>query len=304
MKRSRIRLLTAMGLMMLLGTCFGGCAFWRGTEPLETLSYTFDENHPKTNLIVFLRGRGGSHEDFAEEGFVDDVWHRKLPFDMMAPDTHIGYYFAETLVPRLKEDVIDPARARGYERIWLVGVSMGGLGALMYLRSHPEDLKGVYIISPFLGYADIVEEVADAGGIAEWTPGAYDSGDDWERMFWDWLKTYADDPGTWPPVYLGYGEEDDFARAQAMLADILLLERVFVIEGGHDPLTMRRLWLRFLDRGGFKGPFGGQEGGQVSEGVGDAPAVIPYPSAEFPAPGRIGVEPFHVGVVKLIQAFP
>ena len=254
MTKRRILCLTAVGLVLVLGTGFWGCAFWGGTEPLESLVYTVDENHPNTNLIVFLKGRGGRQESFAEEGFVADVWHRKLPFDMMAPNAHMGYYFAETLVPRLKADVIDPARAKGYERIWLVGVSMGGLGALMYLRSHPGDLAGVYVISPFLGYRDIVQEVADAGGIRRWTPGAYDPGNDWERMFWDWLKTYAENPGAWPPFYLGYGSEDDFVKAQGMLADVLPRGRVFVIEGAHDPLTMRQLWLRFLDAGGLGRP--------------------------------------------------
>ncbi|WP_373499582.1 alpha/beta fold hydrolase [Desulfococcus sp.] len=253
MNKKQIRCLAA-GLMLALGAGFWGCALLGGNDPLKTLSYVRDDNRPATSLIVFLKGRSGNHESFAEEGFVADVWDRGLLFDMMAPDAHIGYYFAETLVPRLKADVIDPARARGVERIWLVGVSMGGLGSLMYLRTHPGDLAGVCLIAPFLGYQKIVKEVSDAGGVRKWNPGTYDPDDDWERMFWDWLKTYAGSPGSWPPVYLGYGGEDDFTLAQGMLSDILPRDRVFVIDGGHDPATMKALWGRFLDAGGLGTP--------------------------------------------------
>ena len=159
-------------------------------------------------------------------------------------------------MPRLKADVIDPARARGYQRIWLVGVSMGGLGRPdVSCGPTPEDLTGVYVISPFLGYRNIVQEVADAGGIRRWTPGTYDPGDDWERMFWDWLKTYAENPDAWPPVYLGYGSEDDFVRAQGMLTDVLPRGRDLCNRGGPTtPLTMRRLWQRFLDGDGLGRP--------------------------------------------------
>ena len=51
----------------------------------------------------------------------------KLPYDMVAPNAHFGYYFGETLVNRLKVDIIDPSKVKGYENVWLVGASMGGL---------------------------------------------------------------------------------------------------------------------------------------------------------------------------------
>jgi len=48
---------------------------------------------------------------------------------------------------------------------------MGGLGALMYLRAHPEDIAGVCLISPFLGYPGIISEISAAGGLTAWIPG-------------------------------------------------------------------------------------------------------------------------------------
>ena len=241
-------LLKKRGLLLAAGVLLTGCA-WFGTDaPLKPLSYEAVEGERQPNLILFLRGRGGSHKSFAEEGFVAAVRERGLPFDMVAPNSHLGYYVAETLVPRLKEDIIDPAKARGYEKIWLVGASMGGLGALMYIRSHPEDIDGVYVISPFLSYEEIVAEITEAGGVRSWYPREYDPDEDWERMFWAWLKGYEADRDDWPPVYIGYGKADAYVQGQKLMADILPSNRVFAVEGGHDPETMYLLWLRFLDR--------------------------------------------------------
>ncbi|MFZ5569271.1 MAG: alpha/beta fold hydrolase [Thermodesulfobacteriota bacterium] len=237
-------ILTAVLPLLLLAT---GCAYWGTNAPLNLLRYPAAEGGQSADLIVMLRGRGGDHKSFEQDGFIRDLRERLCPQDVVIPDSHLGYYMAETLVPRLKTDVIAPAKAAGYRRIWLVGVSMGGLGALMYLREHPEDIDGVYVIAPFLGYEDIIAEVAGAGGVAAWQPGSYDPGKDWERMFWDWLKTYANDPAAWAPIFLGYGAQDSFNPAHRLLGAILPPERIYAIQGGHDPRTMRKLWQLFLN---------------------------------------------------------
>ena len=48
-------------------------------------------------------------------------------FDVISVDAHFGYYKNRDLVPRLHDDVITPAQQNGYEKIWLLGVSMGGM---------------------------------------------------------------------------------------------------------------------------------------------------------------------------------
>jgi pimeloyl-ACP methyl ester carboxylesterase len=216
--------------------------------PLKTLYYKTEEYSYQKKMVIFLRGRGGSHIDFASEGFIDEIKTRKLPFDMAAPNAHLGYYIGETLVPRLKADIIEPAKAKGYETFWLVGVSMGGLGALMYTRQHPKDVEGVCLISPFLGYDKIIREIADAGGVRKWDPGEYDINNDWQRMFWHWLKQYSDGEIQLPGIYLGYGAEDSFVTAQGLLGDILPRDHVFTTPGGHTPETMKKLWRIFLEK--------------------------------------------------------
>ena len=119
----------------------------------------------------------------------------------------------------------------------------------MYTRLHPEDVTGIYLISPFLGYSGIVDEIAEAGGVRSWSPGDYDHSEDWQRMLWDWLKTVGEKPSDRPPIYLGYGVDDKFAKADRLLGEILPKDRIFETQGGHTPDVMKRVWLLFLDDG-------------------------------------------------------
>ena len=53
------------------------------------------------------------------------------------------------MVDRLKEDVINPAKEKGYTKIWLVGISLGGLGSLLYAMEHPSDIEGMLVLAPY-----------------------------------------------------------------------------------------------------------------------------------------------------------
>ena len=225
---------------------FSGCAL-PTNAPLKSLFYPRPLDDGSRGLIVFLRGWSGSNTDFAENGFVAAVNRRRLPFAMIAPDAHRGYYIGETLVPRLKHDLIEPSKISGYSPVWLAGVSMGGLGALMYLRAHPEDIAGVCLISPFLGYPGIISEISAAGSLTAWDPGQFDPRKDWERMLWAWLKETVAAGKIRAPIYLGYGDKDSFLRAHQLLAQALPADHVRRVPGGHDPETMIQLWALFLD---------------------------------------------------------
>jgi pimeloyl-ACP methyl ester carboxylesterase len=233
---------------VLLSGCFSGKA------PLDVLKY---EARPRNeNLIVFMRGMGGtlncvidSHGCFETESFVTAVLDRGLPYDMVAPNAHFGYYRERTLQERLRTDVILPARAAGYRKIWLVGVSMGGLGALLYTCLHPEDVQGVLTLGPYLGDDDIIEEIMDAGGVSEWQPGEYDPTEDWQRMLWDWLKHYPHQSDSRAPIYIGIADADPYFRDQELLAQYLPSGRAIMVEGKHRFSTFKKAWEIFLNRG-------------------------------------------------------
>lgn len=231
-------------LSILLCGCFGN-------SPLKTLNYS-SASLTQKNLIVFLRGLGGNNHDFGREGFVESVKQRNLPFDMTAPNAHFGYYFSQTLAKRLAADIITPAKIKGYENIWLVGVSMGGLGSLMYAKDYPNEIAGIYLIAPFLGYEGIIDEITAAGGIDQWQPGDYDPSEDWQRMFWHWLQQCAAGEKPLPNIYLGFGLQDDFNTAHKLLSTLLPADHIFSIAGGHDNKTMNKLWQIFLEQGILK----------------------------------------------------
>src|SRR4030095_13806393 len=81
-------------------------------------------------LLMFLPGAFLKPEEFEREGFVQAVRERALAADALLVDADVSYYYDQTFIERLNEDVIRPQRARGYESIWLVGISIGGFGAL------------------------------------------------------------------------------------------------------------------------------------------------------------------------------
>ncbi len=223
-----------------------GCAYFAG-KPLKTLSYHADIETAPKNLFIFLRGLGGSHRSFEKEGLVEKTWGMGIPFDMMAPNAHFAYYAEQTLIERLREDVILPAKRKGYENIWLIGFSMGGLGSLLYLREHSEEISGIYLISPFLGYRGIVDEIQKKGGLSKWTPGEYLPEDDWQRMLWHWIKD--DVAGSKSiPIYLGFGNSDPFVKAHQLLATALPENHIIRRKGAHDYETFKALWMSFLER--------------------------------------------------------
>lgn len=196
---------------------------------------------------MLLRGIGDDNSIFEKNGTIDEIRRRQLPFDMIAPDTHFGYYKDHTLEERLKTDIIDPAKSNGYKQIWIAGFSLGGLGSLFYLRSHPKDIDGVLLISPFLGWDAIIHEIRDAGGVASWQQVTTDTSD-WSRLIWSWIKKYGATPETFPPIYLGYGRNDWLSdEGPPLLATVMPADRVFSVPGNHTVDTFKVLFSRHLD---------------------------------------------------------
>jgi hypothetical protein len=172
---------------------------------------------------------------------------------VVVADTHVGYFRARTVLQRLQDDIIVPARDQGYAGIWLAGISLGGLGALLYAadvdRQGRPPIDGVLAIAPFLGESRLIDEVASTGGLRQWQPRDPVAATDLQRPLLLWLKGYGNDRGaTRPPLFLGYGAQDRFAAANALLGALLPPERVLVAAGGHDWPPWEIIWGQMLDR--------------------------------------------------------
>lgn len=204
-------------------------------------------------LLVLLPPAYGTARDFVEQGFVAAVRSRGLPVDVIAAGAIADHYLDQTVVARLYADVIVPARAQGYLRVWLGGISIGGFGSLLALQSHAADIEGVLLLAPYLGSRPAVNEVIRAGGFAQWQPPSA-APDDHERQLLAWLRGVLSVPSQGPPIYVAYGTQDRFASSIEVLADAVPSDRVVRQPGEHDWATWIALWGALLDRDPFGTP--------------------------------------------------
>jgi pimeloyl-ACP methyl ester carboxylesterase len=203
--------------------------------------------------LLFLPGRGDTTRSFEKEGFLQAV-RRALPdADLIGVEAHLGYYLDHTIVTRLREDVIIPAKDQGYQDIWLIGVSMGGVGALLYDSTYPGEVTGVLVLAPYLGRESLVQKIRTAGGVERWQSSrdVHEDNSDSEAQFtaliWSRLKFYEDQKRTIGRVYLGFGNQDRFNATDSIFGDMLPAEQVFTAKGGHDWFTWNLLGERMIN---------------------------------------------------------
>jgi len=218
---------------------------------METTLKVSDSKSPSDTLLVFLPGAFLQPDEFEREGFVSAVRERELAADVMLVDADVSYYYDQTFIDRLHTDVLAPQRARGYSTIWLVGISIGGFGALIHELARPGCVDGIVALAPYLGRRPVGAEIHKAGGLRAWkAPTGPLPDEEVDRKLWPWLQQYAHASGAsgkLPPLYLGFGLNDRFAANHRLLAEALPKDHVFTTEGGHDWPQWSRLWRKVLD---------------------------------------------------------
>jgi pimeloyl-ACP methyl ester carboxylesterase len=191
--------------------------------------------------VVLLPGAYHGPQDFLDAGFAARVAERRLDIDLSFVDLELQHLGDRSALQRLKLDIVSPARAQGCV-VWLAGISLGGLFALDYAATFPGELHGLCLLAPYLGNRMLVAEIARTG-LADWQDRDLDRADA-ERRIWHFIKTRR---GPAPALYLGYGREDRFAKAHALMAAAMPATDVDVVPGGHEWSTWCRLWENFLD---------------------------------------------------------
>jgi len=246
-RRTGIR---APGLLLAaLLAALPACAMPRPTAvPLAREDFPARPGERACCLVVLLPGLGDTPKDFVDHGFVATLQRAAVPLDVVAVAAHTGYYYKGIVADRLHADVLAPARAAGYRQIWLVGVSMGGAGALLTAQMQPEAVSGLVLLAPFLGRPRIVDPIAEVG-IRQWEP--LPERGTWDYELWRWLHRLGEPsavlPPAMPPIYLAHGH-DDVSAGTLMLAELLPPEHVLVIPGDHDWPTWIPLWEQLVAR--------------------------------------------------------
>jgi pimeloyl-ACP methyl ester carboxylesterase len=232
MMRRSLKLVFGSYFLLLLTACY---LTKSAQVPMPTLHYPAASGHAD-GLMILLPGFGDSPERFMQQGLIDIVRQLTPTFDIVAVDAHFAYYRNQSLVTRLHTDLLGPRQDR-YQRIWVVGISMGGLGASSYAMEHPGVVERVILLAPYMGNDDLVSEVKASGGIAQWEPPDFSNIENEEqRQFyriWNWYKGYTRPDPTGPDLMLGFGMDDNLSDANQLLADALPHERVVRTPGGH-----------------------------------------------------------------------
>jgi pimeloyl-ACP methyl ester carboxylesterase len=238
--------------LVLPALALSACASWLPAPvPMRSVEWMQPPADPRARcLVVFLPGMGDSAEDFDHNGFVAEVKKRQLSVDMVAANATLGYYARGTFPERLANDVVGPARARGYEQLWLIGMSMGGMGTVFYSRAHTADVTGVLALAPYLGKDELIDEIHAQGGLSTWrAPPRVEvmNEDNYQGEIWRWLQAVirGQEPG--PNIYLGYGRSDKLKRADELLAAALPQDHIYMIDGAHDWSTWKVLLGQFLE---------------------------------------------------------
>jgi len=228
-------------ILVALATLAAGCALLKPTSiPIPSEYYRYQPSN--STLIVLLHGRGGAATNFVKYGAVEQIAACRPGANILGLDSHFGYYRKRIISERLRTDIIKPARDNGIRQVWILGISMGGLGGLVYRQRYPEDIEAVILMAPFLGkWGDLELYVNNPQRAREFGNPDY-------VAIWDALTTTSADE---PAITLAYGESDDFNNQHRWLAGLLDPEKTVSGPGGHNWNAWQELWPEALNRSGL-----------------------------------------------------
>ena len=188
-----------------------------------------------TRTVIVLPGRSDRLRDLQRTGVAEAIQRAWPDAEVVLTGLALDYYRAGNAERRLHEEIVAPARQRGTREVWLAGASLGGMGAILYDRTHPGVVTGLVLLAPYLGETRLHDEIRAAGGLRAWQPGP-DTGvtpETWQRELWRRVRDWQADPQAAPAVWLSYGRDDYLRPAMPLLEAALPPNRVIVVDGGH-----------------------------------------------------------------------
>jgi pimeloyl-ACP methyl ester carboxylesterase len=238
--------------LVALAAGLSGCVtLGHASNPIPTRFVPAPDPAPQRTLVVVLPGIGSDARDLDRHQVAQAIQREWPDADTMLTGAALAYYAAGGgLVQRVHEEIIEPARDQGYTHIWLIGASLGGLGALLYEQQHPGELSGVVAFAPFLGDEKLPEQIRAAGGIGNW-PGPLHpipqqvknpyTGYPW--LIWTMARNWLFRPEQARRIWIVCGNEDNLRPDVELLASALPEAHYVEVEGGH----RWSVWLSSLD---------------------------------------------------------
>ena len=246
MPGSRYALLPALlaGLLTLVGCVAGGDV----TRPVPTTLVAAPQ--PAHRLVVMLPGRGDNLQGLTDTGIAATIQQSWPEADVLLTGLTMPFYQQGQAIERLHDEVIAPARRKGYAHVWLAGVSLGGMGALLYDSQYPGQIDGLLLLSPYLGDDAIHEQIRQAGGLAAWQAGPPQAigPDTFQRELWRALQSWSQRPQRTGSTWIAYGADEPFRQSIELMTPLLPADHVVMLPGRHNWTLWKPAMRELLER--------------------------------------------------------
>ncbi|MCA9704563.1 MAG: hypothetical protein KDK70_01800 [Myxococcales bacterium] len=233
-RRTCLQALLAAGAV--LGA--GGCA-----PDFKILPIAASPKRRAPVLMVFITGFDDHRQDLVDHGVIDVIERHGGSVDVLVVEGETPQYMSGEFTGEFNRRIVQTPRFQRYRRRILLGFSGGGTAALSYASGHPDAFDTMILYAPYLGPKFIVEEIAEAGGLARWQP---TGPQEHQEALWVWLRRYAAGEVEAPDLYLLWSREDDVAVGLPLLEDSGLRERISVGSGEHGWPAFDGLWPGFV----------------------------------------------------------
>ncbi len=221
-----------------IGTCFLlmlGCAAGGNVrEPIPKAFFAAPQAGKR--VVVVLPGRGDDLASLERKGIAAIIQTGWPDADVILTGLTMPFYREGRAAKRLHDEVIATAQDNGDREIWLLGISLGGMGTLLYEHDYPGQIAGMLLLSPYLGEKPLLDEIRDAGGLRAWNPGPSQplGPDTFQRELWHTIKNVSQDSARTHAFWLAYGADEPFREAIELMSPMLPAQNVAMLPGRHN----------------------------------------------------------------------
>lgn len=228
---SFVRTLAIVGLSLLLGACAAG-----GDVRKPIPSEFFAAKNPSHRLVVMLPGRGDDLQSMKHKDVASIIQQSWPDADVILTGLTMPFYREGRAAQRLHDEIIEPARSAGAKEIWLMGISLGGMGCVLYEHEYPGQTQGLLLLSPYLGDQAIQTKIRDAGGLQAWQPGPQQAlnSKTFQHELWRTLKDVSENSSRAKDVWLIYGADEPFREPIELVTPWLPPDHSIMLEGNHN----------------------------------------------------------------------